>query len=97
MINLDQRVYDYYTFGANDDYGQPQLSEQKSGTVSMAINLLSHRIEDSLLFADAEYMGLTYDATIDDKCVIDYGGEMLKVIYISPFGRFRQAFMKRMG
>ena len=97
MITLDQRVYDYYTFGADDDYGQPQLPVKASGTVSMAINLLSHRIEDSVLFADAEYIGLTYDQTIDDKCVIDFNGEMLKVLYISPYGRFRQAFMKRMG
>ncbi len=49
MINSQMRNYDYYIYGEQDAYGQPTLSDKK-GTVKMAINVLSKRIEDNVLY-----------------------------------------------
>ena len=94
MINPQMRDYNYYTYGEQDAYGQPALSDKK-GTVKMAINVLSKRIEDNVLYAQAEYIGLTSDAKINDKYVIAYGSDRLKVLYVYPYGRLKQVFMAR--
>ena len=95
MINADMRVYDYLTYGDADRYGQPQLSKEVKGNVKMSINVISQSIQDSVLYKDASYIGLTHDSTIDDTFVIKYGDERLKVLYVNPKGRYKQIFLKR--
>ena len=92
MINTNMRFYDYYTFGANNAYGQPQLSEAPQGTVTMAINVTSQSVQDNVNYQEATYMGLTYD-TLDDTYVIQYGDKKLKVLYVNTQGRYNQVFM----
>lgn len=94
MINSQMRNYDYCIYGEQDAYGQPTLSDKK-GTVKMAINVLSKRIEDNVLYAQAEYIGLTSDAQINDKYVIAYDSDKLKVLYVYPYGRLKQVYMAR--
>ena len=94
MINAQMKNYDYYIYGEQNAYGQPALSDKK-GVVKMAINVLSKRIEDNVLYAQAEYIGLTSDAQINDKYVIAYDSEKLKVLYIYPYGRLKQVYMAR--
>ena len=94
MINTQMRTYNYFTFGDNDGYGQPQLSTTPKGTVKMAINTTSTAIQDSILYKDASYIGLTLSSVLDDKCVIQYGTEKLKVLYIVPTGRYKQVYLK---
>lgn len=94
MINSQMRTYNYFTFGENDDYGQPQLEETPKGQVKMAINTTSTAIQDNIRYKDASYIGLTLSSLLDDKCVIEYGEEKLKVLYIVPFGRYKQIFLK---
>lgn len=96
MINVDMRDYNYYLYGENNAYGQPQLSEEVQGTVKMAIYTVSQSIQDNILYQDCSYIGLTSDAGIDDKYVIQYDKERLKVLYVQPRGRFKQAFLARM-
>lgn len=96
MINVDMRDYNYYLYGANNAYGQPQLSAEARGTVKMAIYTVSQSIQDNILYQDCSYIGLTNDAEIDDKYVIQYDKERLKVLYVQPRGRFKQAFLARM-
>lgn len=93
MINTEMRFYDYFTYGEKDEYGQPQLSEETQGTIKMAINITSQSTQDNINYKDASYIGLTH-AAIDDTYVIQYGPEKLKVLYVNPMGRYRQAFMK---
>lgn len=93
MINSQMRLYNYFTFGAKDAYGQPQLSEQVQGSIKMAINTSSQSVQDNIQYKDCTYIGLTFGA-IDDTCVIDYNGEKLKVLYVNPVGRYKQVFMK---
>lgn len=93
MINTEMRFYDYFTYGEKDEYGQPQLSEETQGTIKMAINITSQSTQDNINYKDASYIGLTH-AAIDDTYVIQYGPEKLKVLYVNPMGRYKQAFMK---
>lgn len=92
MINANMRSYDFFTFGINDAYGQPQLSQKPQGKIKMAINLTSQSIQDNINYKNSQYVGLT-QASIDDTYVIHYGNEKLKVLYINPIGRFKQVFM----
>lgn len=92
MINADMRIYDYYTYGENDGYGQPTLSAIPQGKIKMAINITSQSIQDNINYKDCQYIGLTL-FPIDDTYVIQYGEEKLKVLYVNPKGRYKQVFL----
>lgn len=96
MINTDMRLYDYFTFGEDNGYGMPQLSEAPKGQIKMAINISSQGTQDNILFKDCTYVGLTNDANVDDTYVIRYGKGKLKVLYVNPKGRYKQVFLKEM-
>ena len=96
MINSQMKTYNYFTFGALDEYGQPALSAQPVGTVKMAINILSQTVTDSIKYKDANYIGLTFNSSIDDSWTIEYGAEKLKVLYVNPMGRYKQVFLKEL-
>ena len=96
MINTDFRLYDFSTFGEDDGYGMPQLSEEPKGQIRMAINISSQTIQDNILYKDCSYVGLTQDANVNDAYVIQYGESKLKVLYVNPKGRYKQVFLKEM-
>lgn len=93
MINADMRLYDYYTYGASNGYGSPVLSDEVQGELLMAIYNTSTSVIDNIRFKDATHLGLT-NAPIDDKYVIQYGEERLKVLYVISKGRLKQVYMK---
>jgi hypothetical protein len=95
MINTKMRLYNYYTFGSSDGYGMPQLSTEPDGQIKISINISSQSTQDSILFKDCSYVGLTHDNNINDSYVIDYNGAKLKVLYVNP-GRFKQVYLKEM-
>ena len=94
MINADMRLYNYFSLGAQDEYGQQVLSDEPVGQVKMAINISSQAIQDNINYAGATYVGLTH-AKVDDTYVIEYEGERLKVLYVNPKGRLNQVFMAK--
>lgn len=96
MITTDMRLYDYFTFGENDRYGQPQLSETPKGQIKMTINISAQGTQDNILFKDCTYVGLTQDTNVNDAYVIDYEKGKLKVLYVNPKGRYKQVFLKEM-
>lgn len=93
MINSQMKTYNYFTFGALDEYGQPGLSTEPVGQVKMAINISSQSVIDNINYKDATYVGLTL-AEVNDTYVIEYGKERLKVLYVNPIGRYKQVFLK---
>lgn len=95
MIAADMRDYNYFTYGEKDSYAQPILSEEVQGQVKMAIYVTGKSVQDNINFENANYIGLTHDADISDKYVIQYGNEKLKVSYIIDAGarHYRQVFM----
>lgn len=96
MITLNMREYDFYTFGAPNGYGQPQLSKDPVGKVKLSIFATSQNVQANVNYTNANYIGLTHDKAINDTYVIKYGEERLKVLYTSKQGRFVQVFMAKM-
>lgn len=95
MINTQMRLYDYFTYGVENSYGQPQLSQNPTGTIKIAINFLTEALGENTIYSSAQFAGLTLD-DIDETYVIQYDNEKLKVLYVNPHGRFKQVFLRRM-
>ena len=96
MITTDMRIYDYFLYGEEDEYGQAQESTEAQGTIKMSINITSQSIQDNINYKDSKYIGLTQDPKINDKYIIQYGEERLKVLYINNKGRYKQVFLGAM-
>lgn len=96
MINANMREYDYCLYGENDAYGVPSLTECTNEKLKMAIEIASQSIQDSILYSGCSYVGLTHDSAVNDKMVVMYGDEKLKIQYVNPRGRYIQVFMERM-
>lgn len=96
MINANMRIYNFYTLGEPDAYGQQTLPDNPIpvGQVKMAINIASQSIQDNINYEDCNYVGLTH-SLLDESVVIQYGEERLKVLYVNPAGRYKQVFLKR--
>jgi hypothetical protein len=95
MITTDMRAYDYFTIGDKNAYGQAVSDNEVKGTIKMAISISSQTVQDNINFKDCTYIGLTTDKSVNDKMVIQYGQEKLKVQYVNPRGRFIQVFLKQ--
>lgn len=95
MINAQMKRYSYSTIGAPDGYGQPTQSPVPVGEIKIAICSTEQHIQDNVLYSGASYIGLTH-AAVDDSFVIHYGDIDLKVLYVNPFGRYKQVFMAEM-
>lgn len=93
MINALMREYDYYTYNTDTGYGQPGISAEPVGKVKIAISTTSQSIQDNINYKYANYIGLTLSSLLDDKSVIQYGEEKLKVQYINNAGRYKQIFL----
>lgn len=93
MINADMQNYNYYTFSANDGYGQPALNETVQGTIKIAINTTSQSVQENIKYLNATYIGLTLDSAVNDTFVIQYGELKLKVLYVNNKGRYKQVFL----
>jgi hypothetical protein len=91
------RTYDFYLLDGINEYGQENIGEEVAGQIKMAIFQTAQSTTNTVLYADADYLGLTHDAEVNDAYVINYNGERLKVRQINAQGRLRQVFLKRMG
>lgn len=94
-INSKMAYYDVYSYGKNDSYGQPSLSELPVGKTKMSVSVANQSVKDSIAYSGTSYVGLTHD-TLDDTCVLDYEGEMLKVQYVNPHGKLSQVYLEKM-
>ena len=93
MINANMRDYTYSTLGPNDKYGIATLIPA-SGTIKLSINISNQATQENINYLNCNYIGLTMNKSINDKMVIDYGEEKLKVMYVNPMGRYAQVFLK---
>lgn len=95
MINTRMRDYQYLLYGANDEYGQPQISEEIQGTIKMSLTITSQSIQDNINYKGAQYIGLTLNE-VNDKYIILNGEEKLKVLFVYSGGRYNQVFLQKM-
>ena len=91
MINSNMRTYNYFLYGDKDAYGQQTLSKEPSGTVTLSISTTSQSVQDNISYKGATYLGLTLH-NVTDQYVIQYGEELLKVLYVTP-SRYKQVFL----
>lgn len=100
MIARDMKAYTYYLYGNDNSYGQQTLIKDEfgeplaQGAVTLAIYNTTQAIQDNINYKDSSYVGLTYDNSVNDSFVIQYGEEKLKVLYVAP-GRINQVFLKK--
>ncbi len=95
MVNADFRIYNYFTLGPVDEYGQQKMEEDVKGSVKMAIYPTSQNVQNNILYHNAQYVGITHDKDINDTYFISYEDYKLKVLYITRTGRFKQVFMSK--
>lgn len=100
MINTSMRDYEYFQYDASpNSYGQQTLIKDENGepivqgTVKMAIFLTTQGTQDSINYHNAQFFALTHDKRVDDTFVIQYGKTRLKVLFVTPGGRYRQVFL----
>ena len=96
MIYSNMREYDYFIYQENE-YGQSVVSAEPSGKIKMSIYPTGQSTQDNILYKNASYIGLTHNSEVNDTYQIEFNGERLKVLYVSPQGRFRQVFLARVG
>ena len=94
VINADIRLYNFFTIGTEDEYGQMVVSNEPVGQIKMAINISSQSVQDNINYTGATYVGLTH-AKVDDTYIIEYENERLKVLYVNDKGRLNQVFMAK--
>lgn len=95
MINAKMRNYNYFMISSElDEYGQPRTVEAE-GVVKMTINFVNEQITANNLYSGAQYVALTLNKDIDDRYIIQYGEDKLKVTYSNPLGRYNQVFLAR--
>lgn len=87
------RLYDFFTIGELDEYGQPTVSNEVQGQIKIAINTTSQSVQDNINYKSANYIGLTLDTKVNDTYIIQKDNELLKVLYVQPKGRYKQVFM----
>lgn len=95
MVNTRMREYVYYLLGDNDNYGQPTITPEAQGKIKIAISITSQSIQDNINYKGANYIGLTL-GNVDDKYIIQYGEEKLKVLFVYNDGRYKQVFLQKM-
>ena len=98
MIFSNMRYYDYWKITVNEEYAQevlPTADDEPTGQVKLAIYPTSTGTQENILYANCSYVGLTFDAEINDKYIINYEGQRLKAMYKQPIGRYKQVFFKR--
>jgi hypothetical protein len=93
MVNADMREYQYYTYGDQNGDGQATLSGSAQGVVKMAIYTTTQSVQDNINYTGATYFGLTHNAEVNNRWAIQYGSKRLKVLYVTPLGRYKQVFM----
>lgn len=102
MIAREMRDYTFYLYSDKpNNYGQQTLIQDEFGNplaqgfVTLAIYNTSQSVQDNINYKDCSYVGLTYDNSVNDSFVIQYGDEKLKVQYVNPQGRLKQVFLKK--
>lgn len=93
MINNEMRLYDFLQCAQSDEYGQTTIPNEIKGQVKMAIYTMNQSVADNIKYREATYIGLT-QSEIDDRYIILYGNEKLKVLYVNEQGRLKQVFMR---
>lgn len=94
MINRELRNATVVTYGGVDEYGQTSTAAQASREISITFGLYQHAEVNDVRFQDVTHYGLTRDRDITDHDHIIIDGVEYKVLFVNPFGRMTQVFLR---
>lgn len=95
MIARDMRLYDVYTIGAPDAFGQ-KAAPAYSRTIKAALYERAQAVKDGIVFIEGDFIALTR-SELTGADMIATGGEWYKVLYVQKRGTYNQAFLKYSG
>jgi hypothetical protein len=94
VINRSEVNATLITMGGQDEYGQDLNAPISQSSITLTFGLYTHQQTDDIRYQDVEYTGLTvYD--VADNQVIQIGDKKYKVLFVNPFGRMKQVFLKK--
>lgn len=94
MVNRELRKVELVSFEPGADrYGQQLTIEKEIKEISMTFTLYSHTADESPLYQDVNYFGLTREKDIGDNQVVRVDGKDHKILFVNTFSRMTQVFM----
>lgn len=97
MINATFREYSLQQYRTRlDAFGVPS-PQAVAAKVTMAIFLNNERNVANPMYVEADYVGLTFNKSIDVDCIVEYGNELLKVTHKHKAGKYYQVWMEKMA
>lgn len=95
MVNREMRKVGLVSFEpGTDKYGQQMTKEADEKTIYMTFGLFSHQADESPLYQQVNYFGLTREKEIADNQIIRVDGKDHKVLFVNNFSRMTQVFME---
>jgi len=94
VINRSEQPALLYTMGGQDEYGQDLVEPIAQKKITLTFGLYNHKQTDDIRYEDVEYTGLTPYDVADDQ-VIELNGFKYKVLFVNPFGRMKQVFLRK--
>lgn len=94
VINRSEVKATLKTMGGQDEYGQDLVDALEEKPITLTFGLYNHKQTDDVRYEDVEYTGLTaYD--VSDNQIIAIGDKEYKVLFVNPFGRMNQVFLRQ--
>ena len=92
MFARDMRLYDVYTLGDTDAYGQ-KGAPAYSRTIKAAIYERAQMVGQNALYIEGDFIALTRSNLTSSDFIHD-GQRVYKVLYMERRGTYNQAYMK---
>ena len=95
MVNREMRRVLLVSFEEGADKFGQQMTIEKGEPVeiSMTFGLYSHTADESPLYQDVNYFGLTREKGLKDNQIIRVDGKDHKILFVNNFSRLTQVFM----
>lgn len=95
MVNREMRKVSLISFepGA-DKFGQQMTKEKEVKEIQMTFGLYSHQADESPLYQNVNYFGLTREKNVADNQIIEIDGKQHKILFVNNFSRLTQVFME---
>lgn len=95
MVNRELRKVTLVSFEEGpDEYGQQMTKEVGEREIEMTFGLYSHTQSEGPQYQEVNYTGLTKEKELRDDQVVRVDGKDYKILFVNPYGRLTQVFMK---
>jgi hypothetical protein len=95
MINREFRKAILRSYAGVDAYGQMLSTSVDSREIDITFGLYNHTETSDVRYQEATHYGLTKEKDINDKQTLAIEGIEYKIIFVNPYGRLTQIFMRK--